>query len=61
MVWKYAPLIEDIEWVVVPFYEDGANINLGSSLNSDLVIDTGDRTVNGSEIDQGDRIIDGDT
>lgn len=61
MVWKYAPLLEDIEWVLVPTYEDGANINVGSSTDSDLLIDTGDRSVNGAEIDQGNRIIDGNT
>lgn len=61
MAWKFDPFLVDIVWVV-PSSDiiDGANINLGDSADSDLTIDTGSRENEGSVIDQGLRVIDGD-
>lgn len=61
MAWKFDSLAVDIVWVV-PSSDiiDGANINLGDGTTSDLTIDTGSRENEGSVIDQGLRVIDGD-
>lgn len=61
MAWKFDPFLVDLVWFTPPSdYIDSANINLGSSADSDLLIDTGLRENEGSEIDQGLRVIDGD-
>lgn len=55
MTWKFDPIIEDLVWTkTADLVEDGAIIDFGE--NSDLSIDTGDRTNEASEIDQGPRI-----
>lgn len=61
MAWKFDPFLVDLVWFIPPSdYIDSANINLGDEVSSDLVIDTGSRENDGSQIDQGLRVIDGD-
>jgi len=59
MAWKFDPTSIDIVWVATTteLIESG-NLDLGD-LNSDLSIDTGDRTNDSSIVDQGLRVVNG--
>lgn len=58
MPWKFDAQIGDLVFIVKPDdVSDPANITLGDAGLSDLNIDTGDRTNDGSTLDQGQRVI----
>lgn len=59
MPWKFDPTEGDLVFVFTggAGIEEAANITYGDNGTSDLIIDTGDRTLDSSTIDQGDRII----
>jgi len=59
MAWKFDPIGVDIVWTATSseLIESG-NLDLGI-VNSDLSIDTGDRSNDSSTLDQGLRVIDG--
>lgn len=59
MAWKFDPANIDIVWVFTTsqLIESGS-LDLGS-MESDLSVDTGDRTNDTSIVDQGLRVVDG--
>lgn len=59
MAWKFDAQVIDLRWVVEPeqIQTDGL-LDFGA-IESDISLDTGDRTADSSVIDQGVRIIDG--
>jgi hypothetical protein len=63
MPWRFDPTLGDIVFAVsvtqASESSDPANITFGDSGTSDLSLDTGDRTNDGSTLDQGLRILEG--
>lgn len=60
MAWKFDPFKGDLIWVTsVIFSENIGDIDMGD-LESDILIDLGDREDSPSQIDQGLRVYDGD-
>lgn len=60
MPWRFDPIQEDIVWTVsAGSLIENASIELGNAVESDLAIDTGNRTNDSSTVDQGLRVIDG--
>jgi hypothetical protein len=57
-MWKYDPIAVEIVWFPESSIEDG-RIVFGQTIGDDLSVDLGDRTNDGSTIDSGLRIIDG--
>lgn len=59
MSWKFDPISVDLVWAVTSteIIESGT-LDLGA-LESDLLVDTGDRNNDSSTLDQGLRVIDG--
>jgi hypothetical protein len=56
MGWKFDPFLGDLVFTVgTGEFIDGANITFGSN-GSDMAIDTGERTNDGSTLDQGQRV-----
>jgi hypothetical protein len=59
MAWRFDPQALDLRWVVEPeeILTEGV-LDLGT-IESDISVDTGERTNDSSVLDQGVRIIDG--
>lgn len=59
MPWLFNPSKLDIAWVTPPDrLSDQAEINMGD-INSDITLDTGERSNDSAIIDQGSRVVDG--
>lgn len=59
MPWRFDPFLGDIIWVPAgQTITELADINFGDQEGGDLAIDTGDRTNDISNIDQGLRVFD---
>lgn len=59
MSWKFDPINVDIVWALTSTeVVESGNLDAGG-LNSDLLIDTGDRSNDSSTLDQGLRVING--
>lgn len=59
MPWRFDPFLIDLVWMPpVQTITELANVNFGDQAGGDLTIDTGDRTNDISDIDQGLRVFD---